>query len=394
MPNPLFHHTQVNGDVDDLTSLPSGPPAGRRAGTALLPLLAGLIGAGVVAAILFATGVAGSKTTVTTVQTAVPASNDSNANQTLNASGIYQAAAPGVVDITASGVTGSSNGFPFSPPHQSTQVATGTGFEVDSQGDIVTAQHVVAGANKVTVKLQDGTVRTATVLGTDDSTDVAVLHINPSGLTLHPLPLGDSAALSVGNPLVVIGDPFNYNRSLSTGVVSALDRTIQAPDGFTIADAIQTDAAINPGNSGGPLLNANGEVIGIADQIATGNTGADSFTGVGFAVPINGVKSELSQLENGAHVKHAYLGVAIGQTTGNQSGAQISSVQAGGPAGRAGLKAGDVVTAVDGKTITGQNGLVSAIAAHKPGQKMTLNVQRGSSRLTLTVTLGTQPNQA
>jgi putative serine protease PepD len=394
MSNPLFQHTQANGDVNDLTGLGSHSPAGRPARLALLTLLAGLIGAGVVAAILFATGVAGSKTNVTTVQTAVPASNTSTANPGFDASGIYQAAAPGVVDITASGVTGSSNGFPFNPPRQSTQVATGTGFEVDSQGDIVTAQHVVAGASKVTVKLQDGTVRTATVLGTDDSTDVAVLHINPSGLTLHPLPLGDSGALRVGSPLAVIGDPFNYNRSLSTGVVSALDRTIQAPDGFTIADAIQTDAAINPGNSGGPLFNASGQVIGIADQIATGNTGADSFTGVGFAVPINSVKNELSQLENGAHVKHAYLGVAIGQTTGSQGGAEISSVQSGGPAANAGMKAGDVVTAVDGKTITGQNGLVSAIAAHQPGQKMTLTVQRGSSRLTLTVTLGTQPNQA
>jgi putative serine protease PepD len=285
-----------------------------------------------------------------------------------------------------------SSGFPFSPPHQSTETATGTGFEVDSQGHVVTAHHVVAGAKKVTIRLQDGKVRNATVVGSDDSTDVAVLHVNPSGLQLHPLPLGNSGALAVGDPLVVIGDPFDFNRSLSTGVVSALQRTIQAPNGFTIANAVQTDAAINPGNSGGPLLSADGRVIGIADQIATGGSGADSFTGVGFAVPIDGVKNELSQLENGGHVKHAYLGVGIGDTPANPAGAQLGPVQKGGPADKAGLKTGDVVTAVDGKAVHGANGLVGAIAAHAPGQKLTLSVQRGSRHVSVTVTLGTQPN--
>jgi putative serine protease PepD len=228
------------------------------------------------------------------------------------------------------------------------------------------------------------------VLGVDSSTDVAVLNIDPSGQTMHPLPLGSSQALAVGDPLAVIGDPFHFDRSLSTGVVSALNRTIQAPDGFTIADAIQTDAAIDPGNSGGPVLNARGQVVGITDQIATGNSGSDSFSGVGFAVPIDDVKGELSQLERGVDISHAFLGVGIAQTTG-ADGALIGSVAPNSPGAAAGLRTGDLVTAVDGKAIHDANGLVSAIQAAQPGQKLTLTVQRGSQHLTVTATLGTQP---
>ena len=187
--------------------------------------------------------------------------------------------------------------------------ATGTGFVVDGKGHIVTAAHVVDGASSITVKFQDGTTRTAKLLGKDNATDVAVLSVDPSGLTLHPLALGSSAALDVGDQLAAIGDPFTYERSMSTGIVSGLDRTISAPNGFTVAHAIQTDAALNPGNSGGPVLDAAGKVIGIVDQIAT-NGSSDTSSGVGFAVPIDLVKSELSQLEAGQTVSHAYLGVS------------------------------------------------------------------------------------
>jgi putative serine protease PepD len=369
----LDHRSHPNGNQQ----LPGRLSAASKRRIAALALASGVIGAAVVTAVLYATGVAGDQTKVTSVATTLPAPKGASGPGGLDTTAIFTAADPGVVDITATGVSSNSSGFPFSPPQQSETIATGTGFEIDSKGDILTADHVVAGASSITAKLADGTVRRARVLGTDRSTDVAVLEIDASGLTLHPLPLGDSGSLSVGSPLAVIGDPFGYDRSLSTGVVSALKRTIQAPDGFTIADTVQTDAAINPGNSGGPLVDAQGQVIGIADQIATGNSGADSFTGVGFAVPINDVKGELTRLEHGAHVSHAYLGVAIGQTGGGQTGAEIASVQAGGPAAKAGLRTGDIVTAVDGKTIHGANGLVAGTGAHRPGHKLTLTRPEG-----------------
>ena len=199
-----------------------------------------------------------------------------------------------MVDITSRGISSSGDGAsPFGGPSQSGSTATGTGFVVDGKGHIVTAAHVVDGASSISVKFQDGTTRTAKVLGTDNATDVAVLSVDPSGLTLHPLALGSSASLSIGDEVAAIGDPFTYDRSLSTGVVSGLDRTISAPNGFTVAHAIQTDAALNPGNSGGPVLDASGRVIGIVDQIAT-NGSSETSSGVGFAVPIDLVRSELS----------------------------------------------------------------------------------------------------
>jgi putative serine protease PepD len=212
----------------------------------------------------------------------------------------------GALDITSRGIASSAgDGSPFGGPSQSA-TATGTGCVVDGKGHIVTAAHVVEGASSISVKFQDGTTRTAKVLGTDEATDVAVLSVDPSGLTLHPLALGSSASLAIGDQVAAIGDPFTYQRSLSTGVVSGLDRTISAPNGFTVAHAIQTDAALNPGNSGGPVLDAGGRVIGIVDQIAT-NGSSQTSSGVGFAVPIDLVKNELSQLEAGKTIRHAYL---------------------------------------------------------------------------------------
>jgi S1-C subfamily serine protease len=265
---------------------------------------------------------------------------------------------------------------------------------INAQGDILTADHVVAGASSISVKLQNGTTMSARVLGQDNSTDVAVLKINPSRVSVPPLALGSTASLSVGDTLAVIGNPFGFDRSLSTGVVSALDRTIQAPSGFLVPHAIQTDAAINPGNSGGPVLDARGAVVGIVDQIATGGSGADSDTGVGFAIPIDVVKAELPRLERGLHVAHAFLGVATAQATASQPGALVQSVAAGTPAAAAGLRAGDLITAVDGTAVRGPSGFVAAIAAHNPGDRITLKVQRGSATVTLTATLGEQPTAA
>jgi putative serine protease PepD len=303
-----------------------------------------------------------------------------------------------VVDITASGVStsggqGGGPGGPFGPSGPSQTTAAGSGSVIDGQGRILTAAHVVQGASSIKVSFQDGTTRTARVLGSDQSTDIALLKVDPSGLTLHPLALGSSKSLSVGDALAVIGDPFQYSRSLSTGVVSGLDRTIGATNGFSIAHAIQTDASLNPGNSGGPVLDARGRLVGIADQIATGGSSSQTSSGVGFAVPIDLVKSELSQLERGAQVSHAYLGIETGNSSDGK-GALVGSVQGGGPAAAAGLRNGDVVTAFDGSPIHGSNDLVSAITSHRPGDRVKLTVRRGSSNVEVTATLVAQPRQA
>jgi putative serine protease PepD len=354
---------------------PDGPRRDRRpprrgrlaALMTVMALLGSLASAGVLA---LAGAFHSSGATATT--TVVRSASDSAA--ALDAKAIYSAASAGVVEITGTGV--------------------GSGFVVDAQGHIVTAAHVVNNASSVTVTFADGTTRSAKVLGQDNATDVAVLQVdNTSGLTLHPLRLASSASLGVGDQVAAIGDPFGYARSLSTGIVSGVDRTIQAPNGFTVAHAIQTDAALNPGNSGGPVLNAAGQVVGIVDQIAT-NGSADQSSGVGFAVPSDIVSSELSKLEAGQHVGHAYLGVETSDiaSTGT-AGVPIAGVSGGGPAGSAGLRTGDVVTKIGNATIKDQNDLVAAIATHQPGDRVPVTVRRGSHTVTVTVTLGTQPTQ-
>ncbi|MCW3047050.1 MAG: hypothetical protein JWO74_1334 [Solirubrobacterales bacterium] len=363
---------------------------GRRSLTVLLittALLGGLASAGALA-VAGVLGGNGSTTATTVVQSSSADVSGGTSSTSLDAKAIYTSASAGVVDITATG-TGSSQANPFGQGGSSQSTATGSGFVVDSKGDIVTAAHVVDGATSIKVTFSDGTSRTATLAGKDDATDVAVLKIDPSGLTLHPLTLGSSASLHVGDALVAIGSPFGYQESLSTGVVSGVDRTIQAPNGFTVAHAIQTDAALNPGNSGGPILDSSGRVIGVADQIATGGS-SDQSSGVGFAVPIDLIAAELGRLEAGQTVTHPYLGVSTTESTGS-TGALVASVTAGSPAASAGVNAGDVVTAFDGQKISGSSDLVAAIAAKAPGDKVDLTIHRGSASRTLTVTLGTQP---
>jgi putative serine protease PepD len=365
-----------------------------RRGLALILVLTALISGAAGAGLLLATG-AGGRTTNTTITPApaTAATSESSGATALDASALYADTAAGVVDITSRGVSASSGAAsPFGGPGQSESTATGTGFVVDGKGHIVTAAHVVDGASSITVKFQDGTTRTAKLLGKDDATDVAVLSVDAAGLTLHPLALGSSASLDVGDAVAAIGDPFTYERSMSTGIVSGLDRTISAPNGFTVAHAIQTDAAVNPGNSGGPVLDAEGKVIGIVDQIAT-NGSSDTSSGVGFAVPIDLVKSELPQLEAGQAVTHAYLGVSTSTADTSTAGALVQSVTSGGPADAAGLRSGDILTALGTTTVKGTNDLVATIAAHRPGDRVTATVRRGSKTIKVTVTLGTQPTQ-
>ena len=391
--HPPNHRTPLWSDGDLPPSDPPPAPPGRdkpprRGRLAALLAIAALLGGSVSTGALAVAGVfGGDPASSTTVL------RSSGSSTGLDAGALYAGASPGVVDITAKGTSSSSGqSSPFGgAPQQSQSTATGTGFVVDADGHIVTAAHVVDGASSISVKFADGATRTAKLTGKDDATDVAVLKIDPSGLTLHPLKLASSSSLAVGDSVAAIGDPFGYARSISTGIVSGVDRTIRAPNGFTVAHAVQTDAALNPGNSGGPLLNAKGEVVGIVDQIATDGS-ADQSSGVGFAVPIDLVKSSLSQLKAGDKVQHAYLGVATSDLAGQATGAVIGQVTANGPAAAAGVKAGDVVTKLGDTTVKSSSDLVAAIADHKPGDRVALTIRRGSSTLERTVALGRQPS--
>ncbi|MDP1849700.1 MAG: trypsin-like peptidase domain-containing protein [Solirubrobacteraceae bacterium] len=359
----------------------------------MLLVLSALLGGGVGAGIVAATDIgADAGRTTTVVEPGAAASADGSGR--LDAEALYAATSAGVVDIAAKGVS-SANAQPTpfgGAPQQPQSTSTGTGFVIDDAGHIVTASHVVDDAASITVTFEDGTTRTARRLGQDDATDVAVLKIDPAGLTLRPLKLASSASLDVGDEVAAIGAPFGYGRSISTGIVSGVDRTIKAPNGFTVAHAIQTDAALNPGNSGGPLLNAAGEVVGIADQIATG--GSEQNAGVGFAVPIDLVTASLPKLKAGQKVSHAYLGVATSGGSGATPGATLGALTPGGPADDAGLRAGDLVTKFGDAKITNANDLVAAIADHQPGDTVKALARRGSQTVELTVTLGTQPAQS
>jgi len=289
-----------------------------------------------------------------------------------SASSIYKGARDGVVSITSTG-GGSQGGSPFQPGGgQST--ALGSGIVLDKKGNILTNAHVIDGASKVTVSFgaDKSVTRTAKLVGKDNSTDLAVIKVDPSGLSLHPLNLGDSSKVSVGDTAYAIGNPFGYTDSFSEGIISGLDRQITAPNGFGIDHVIQTDAAINPGNSGGRLLDSTGQVIGINAQIATDQstaTGEGSNSGVGFAIPSNIAKTVVSQLESSGRVSRAYLGVSTvtvsgplqGSMTGANSGALVQSVQSGSPADKAGLQAGDRRQDVDGSAVVLGGDVIQAI---------------------------------
>jgi len=304
----------------------------------LIPFLAALLGAGVVVAILAAFGALGkTEKNVTTIQSATPLA-PSNASQQQSGPtphDIYVRDAPGVAFVTSTVVQHSESPFNlFGGEAQRQGQASGSGIVIDANGTILTNYHVVENAVKVTVSFEKGKTVEAQVVGKDPSNDLAVLRIPTDGLTLHPLTLGDSSAVQVGDPVLAIGNPFDLERTLTTGVISALQRQITAPNGFTINNVLQTDAPINPGNSGGPLLNASGQVIGINSQIETGGA-SNGSVGIGFAVPINTAKAELGQLEKGGTVSAAYLGLTSLTIDGSlsalnlpvKSGALVQSVQ-------------------------------------------------------------------
>src|SRR5262249_26937069 len=275
---------------------------------------------------------------------------------------IFRRAAPGVVQVTATQVVTAPSvdpffGVPF-PTRQRTE-ALGSGFVIDKAGHIVTNYHVVEGAKSVDVSFSNNESRTAKIVGVDPSTDVAVLQVDAHSRALTPLPLGNSDTVHVGDTVVAIGNPFGYDRTVTAGIVSALQRVIQAPNSYSIDHVIQTDAALNKGNSGGPLLDAGGDVIGVNSQIASGNTGASGNVGIGFAVPINTVKTVAAQLISSGHVDHAYLGITAQPITSSaaklfhlpvQHGLLVASVQPGSGAAHAGLKAAGQSATLAGET--------------------------------------------
>jgi S1-C subfamily serine protease len=308
---------------------------------------------------------------------------------------------------------------PFGEPEaQGGGTATGSGFVIDGEGHILTNNHVIEGAEKVTVKLgASEKTHPAEVVGTDPGTDIALLEIEAPAKELHPLTLGHSAAVKVGDPVVAIGNPFGLDRTVTSGIISALQRQIQAPNGFSINHVIQTDAAINPGNSGGPLINAGGEVIGINSQIATGG-GGNGNVGIGFAIPIDTIRAEIEQLKTNGEVEHAFLGISGGTITPElakalnlpvEQGVLVQQVVKDGPADKAGLEAGstsatingeevrlggDIITEANGKQVKSMEELVEAIQDSKPGDKLELKFLRGGDEKTADVTLGTQPKNS
>jgi putative serine protease PepD len=302
------------------------------------------------------------------------------ADATLSIGQIAKTATPSVVEIDA---TSTGTGSPFGG-QGGAQSAEGTGFVYDTKGDIVTNEHVVDGASSVSVKFSDGSTYKATVVGTDTSTDLAVIHVNAPASKLVPLTLADSSKVAVGDGVVAIGNPFGLDDTVTSGIVSAINREITAPDNSPIEGAIQTDAAINHGNSGGPLLNAKAQVIGITSQIQSDSGGSD---GVGFAIPSNTVRTIAAELISSGKAQHALLGVNV-KTASN--GVAVADVQAGSAAGNAGLKAGDVITSVDGTTVTSAEQLRAIIDSHQPGDKLSLTVLRGGSTTSFSATLGSR----
>jgi S1-C subfamily serine protease len=331
---------------------------------------------------------------------------------------IYKADGQGVVFIESQLEAQESEFNPFGEPEEeSGGTATGSGFVIDGEGHILTNNHVVEGAEKVTVKLGDSEKsHEAEVVGADPGTDIALLKVEAPAKELHPLTLGHSAQMKVGDPVVAIGNPFGLDRTVTSGIVSALQREIQAPNGFSINHVIQTDAAINPGNSGGPLIDSGGEVIGINSQIATGG-GGNGNVGIGFAIPIDTIRAEIEQLETKGEVEHAFLGITGGTITPELSkalnlpvteGVIVQTVVKDGPADKAGIEGGntaatingeevrlggDIVTEANGKKIATMEELVEIIQDSKPGDTLELTILRGGNEKTADVTLGTQPKK-
>jgi len=376
------------------------------------PFGSALLGGAVVAvfaALAFATGLVSTSGGSTTTTHEVVRSSGANtvADLTSNDEGgntineIYKADANGVAFIESKMAEG---------------VASGSGVVLDDEGHVLTNNHVVEGGEQIRVSFEsEGQMYPAEVVGTEPNSDLALLKVEAPVAALHPLKLGDSSKMEVGDQVVAIGNPFDLQRTVTSGIVSALQREIQAPDGVTINNVIQTDAAINPGNSGGPLINADGEVIGINSQILTGGEGSKGNVGIGFAIPINTAKEEIAQLESGTADEHGFLGISGATITPElaqafnlpvEEGVLVQQVEEGGPAAAAGIQGattaaevegqqfglgGDIITAIDGEKIGSTEDLVKTISDAHAGETVEVTVVRGEGTATVSVTLAERP---
>jgi S1-C subfamily serine protease len=376
--------------------------------------LAAVVGGGAAVAIgaaLESEDGGGTTTVFSTVASAADPSTriPAEADDAMSVQEIYRHAGPGVLQVTSTSVDSSD---PFFGPQA--RVSLGSGFVIDKDGYIVTNYHVIESARQIEVNFSGDDRVQATIVGVDPSTDLALLKINAQARALTPLPLGDSDAVRVGDAVVAIGNPFGLERTVTAGIVSALQREITAPNGYTIDKVIQTDAPINQGNSGGPLLNTQGEVIGVNSQIEPGNSGTGNL-GIGFAVPSATLREVVSQIRDRGKVEHAYLGVftqpideALARTyrLPVERGVIVAEIVPGSPADEAGLKdgdrqvifggtsyvlGGDIVTAADGEQVASPDDLRRLVAEKDPGDAMTLDIRRGESKRTVSVTLGRRP---
>jgi S1-C subfamily serine protease len=368
-------------------------------------LAAAAVAGGGVGAGVYAAATHGNHSASTVTQATAAPIVRKTATSTVGA--IYAQNRPGVVELDV-GAT-SQQTFPFGNGNGQQAAAEGTGFVIDGDGNIVTNQHVAGAGGAITVKFADGSTYKATLVGADPASDLAVVHVNAPASELHPLTLGDSASVNVGDGVVAIGNPFGLDGTVTSGIVSALGREITSPNNQPIENAIQTDAAINHGNSGGPLLDLQGNVIGVTSQIQSDSGGNE---GVGFAVPVNTVKRVVAELVAHGKATHALLGVHVQTVSGSVAaslhipeGVAVGSVESGSAAAKAGLKAGgghkslagvsyptggDTITSVDGKPVTSAEQLRGAIDAHAPGDKVTLTVVRGGKTRTVNATLGSR----
>jgi len=388
------------------------------------PFVSALLGGAVVAvfgAIAIAAGWIhsdGSSTTTVAAPLSAPVVSKSSDESANVVNQIYKNDGDGVAFIESQIQAQETQSLsPFGEPEsEGGGTATGSGFVVDSEGHVLTNNHVIEGANRIQVKLgaSDKTYE-AKVVGADPTSDLALLKVEAPPDQLHPLTLGKSSEMEVGDPVVAIGNPFGLDRTVTSGIVSALQRQIEAPDGFSITNVIQTDAAINPGNSGGPLINAAGEVIGINSQIATGG-GGNGNVGIGFAIPIDTARSEIHQLIAKGEVEHAFIGISGGTITPElakainlpvKEGVIVQTVVKGGPADKAGIEGGttsatidgaevslggDIITEVDGKKVVGMDEVAEIVNEDKPGESLELTILRDGATKTATVTLGDRPD--
>jgi S1-C subfamily serine protease len=354
--------------------------------------------------------------------TAIPAQPTGATAQTgpttIDVAEIYRRSAPGVVQITSTSRGANGTDVFGNPVPGQPQQALGSGFVIDKEGHIVTNYHVIQGASTVEVSFSNQDTVKAKIVGTDPSTDLALLEVDVPAKALTPLSLADSDAVRVGDPVVAIGNPFGLERTVTAGIVSALQREVRAPNNYTIDHVIQTDAPINSGNSGGPLIDARGRVIGVNSQIETANGGGGNV-GIGFAVPSNTVMSVVAQLVEDGRVDRAFLGVTLQDVSTEvagvlrlpaDKGVLLASVKPGSPAAKAGLEGGstpvvvagesyqlggDMVVAIDGKPVASVDALRDAIAAHKPGDKVRLTVVHADGKKsTVQVELGRVPESA